>query len=60
MWISRKYYNALNERIAEQKQQLKYQQFMLEVCKKVDMSAKELINEFQSSGNSLSFRGKIR
>ncbi len=60
MWISRKHYNALNERIAEQKQQLKYQQFILDACRKVDMSAKELMNEFQSHSNSSSSKGEIR
>lgn len=60
MWISKKHYNALNQRIAEQKQQLKYQQFILDACRKIDMSAKELSNEFQSSPNSSSSKGEIR
>lgn len=45
MWISKKKYKQLNKRIAELQQQVKMQQFTLEMCKKVDTSALELRKE---------------
>lgn len=57
MWISRKHYNDLQTRIAELKQQIKYQQSLLKMCEKVDISAMELTNEFQSLGRSSSSNG---
>lgn len=48
MIISRRRYNYLRKRIAELEQQVKIQQFTLEMCKKIDTSAMEITMEGQS------------
>lgn len=47
--ITKKRYNELIERIAELKQQVKYQQFTIEMCKKIDTSTTEIKQEIQSA-----------
>lgn len=46
MWISKRCYRNLKREIAKLRKMVKYQQFILEMCKKIDMSAKELICEY--------------
>ena len=50
----------MQKKIADLEKQVKYQQLTIEMCKKVDTTALELRNEFQSSGNSSSLSGSIR
>lgn len=60
MMISRRRYNYLRKRIAELEQQVKIQQFTLEMCKKIDTSAMEITIEGQSLRNSSLSSGSIR
>lgn len=60
MWISKKEYASMQKKIADLEKQVKYQQLTIEMCKKVDTTALELRNEFQSSRNSSSLSGSIR
>lgn len=60
MWLSRKKYLELKKRIAELEKQVEIQQLTLKMCEKTDLSARQLIDEYQSSGNSLSAKGSMR
>lgn len=54
LWLSRKRYLELKKRIAELEKQVEIQQLTLRMCEKTDLSARQLIEEYQPSGNSLS------
>ena len=60
MWLSRKKYLELKKRIAELEKQIEIKQLNLQMCEKTALSARQLIDEYQSSGNSLSANGSMR
>ena len=60
VWLSRKKYLELKKRIAELEKQIEIQQLTLKMCEKTDLSARPLIDEYQSSVNSLSSNGSMR
>lgn len=50
MWISKRRYRNLKREVAELRKMVEYQQFILEMCKKIDMSAKELKRKVKEDG----------
>lgn len=50
MWISKRRYRNLKREVVELRKMVEYQQFILEMCKKIDMSAKELKRKVKEDG----------
>ena len=61
MWISKKRYKKIKKKIADLERQVQSQLFTIEMCRKIDSSASETIQEIksQSSDGALSGKGSI-